>query len=66
MKAVALILLIVLLSACVQKPQETPAQGEVGELGVGTGGDTGLTEMPSGNQTDESLVGEQVDLGSII
>jgi len=67
MKAVALVLLIILLSGCITKPPETPSPGaQEGSLGVGDAGNTGLSEMPTGNETDQSLVGQQVDLGSII
>jgi hypothetical protein len=66
MKALALIFLLLLVSGCVNKP---PAQQpEVPSTPQETLGDrgSGLVAMPSGNTTDQSLVGEEVDLGSII
>lgn len=64
MKILAVILLLILFSGCIGKPQQ-PSQPQ-GSLGMGETPGTGLTEMPSGNKTDESLVGEPLDLGSII
>ena len=58
-----LLLVLILLSACVQPTEQPP---EEGELGIGEAEGTGLEELPEDISDEESLIGEPVDLGSII
>ena len=65
MKLSVLLIILLLLSACVKGPAETPT-GEGSELGIGEAEGTGLEELPEDTSDEESLIGQPIDLGSII
>ena len=69
MKTLALIAaLLVISAACVKPPAQAPEAGEeLGELGVQEEAGAGLDTMPEYTSEEEtSLVGEPVELGSLI
>jgi hypothetical protein len=60
-----LLLILILLSACIQ-PSEQPPANE-GDLGISGNGEPALDELPAGSaDQNNSLLGQPVDLGSII
>jgi hypothetical protein len=63
MKELAIIALLLLLSACVRTQEIPPAEGELGVQETGT---PGIEELPAGTAgADTGLLGEPVDLGSL-
>lgn len=66
MKSLAVILILLLLAGCVERPAE-PEQPVISEGSLGIGeAESGLEEMPLDSGSDGSLTGQQVDLGSIL
>jgi hypothetical protein len=64
MRISALLIILLLLSACVEQKETPPT--EVDELGMGTIDEPALEELPEDTTQDDSLLGEPMDLGSII